>query len=84
MKLISGSNCVKLNCRKLFEYSQPVLIICTDASDFACGGHAHFVGKEEFDLFIRRFLLLNPLLIAMPGREMLAILYARRCLFVAK
>ena len=45
-------NCVKLNCKKLFEYSQPVVIVCTDASDFACGGHAHFVHKEEFDLFL--------------------------------
>ena len=25
------NNCVKLNRRKLFEYSRPVLIICTDA-----------------------------------------------------
>ena len=41
-------NCAKLNFRKLFEYSRPVSIICTDASAFACGGHALFADKEEF------------------------------------
>ena len=48
-------NCAKLNCRKLFEYSRPVSIICTDASAFACGGHALFVEKEEFELFYKAF-----------------------------
>ena len=70
-------NCVKLNCKKLFEYSQPVVIICTDASDFACGGHAHFVDKEEFDLFYQAFSSMESTLDS-NGREMLAILYALR------
>ena len=38
--------------------SQPVAIICTDASgvsDFACGGHALFVDKKEIDLFYKAF-----------------------------
>ena len=70
-------NCVKLNCKKLFEYSQPVVIVCTDASDFACGGHAHFVDKEEFDLFYQAFSSMESTLDS-NGREMLAILYALR------
>ena len=52
-------NCVKLNCRKLFEYTRPVCIICTDASDFACGGHALFVDKEEFELFFLQSFLFH-------------------------
>ena len=70
-------NCVKLNCKKLFEYSQPVVIVCTDASDFACGGHAHFVDKEEFDLFYQAFSSMESTLDS-NGRELLAILYALR------
>ena len=70
-------NCVKLNCKKLFEYSQPVVIVCTDASDFACGGHAHFVDKEEFDLFYQAFSSIESTLDS-NGMEMLAILYALR------
>ena len=34
-----GRNCAKLNCRKLFGYSRPVSMICTDACAFACWGH---------------------------------------------
>ena len=70
-------NCVKLNCKKLFEYSQPVVIVCTDASNFACGGYAHFVDKEEFDLFYQAFSSMESTLDS-NGREMLAILYALR------
>ena len=60
-------NCPKLNCKKLFEYTQPVCIIGTDASDFACGGHALFVDKEEFDLFYNAFPPWNRLLTVMEG-----------------
>ena len=49
-------NCSKLNCRKLFEYSRPVSIICTDASAFACGGHALFVDKGKLELLESFFL----------------------------
>ena len=49
-------DCSKLNCRKLFEYSRPVSIICTDASAFACGGHALFVDKGELELLESFFL----------------------------
>ena len=70
-------NCAKLNCKKLFEYTQPVCIIGTDASDFACGGHALFVDKEEFDLFYNAFSSMESSLDS-NGRELLAILYALR------
>ena len=69
--------CPKLNCKKLFEYTQPVCIISTDASDFACGGHALFVDKEEFDLFYNAFSFMESSLDS-NGRELLAILYALR------
>lgn len=68
-------NCVKLNCRKLFEYTRPVCIICTDASDFACGGHALSVDKEEFELFYKAFCPIESALDS-NGRELLAILYS--------
>ena len=68
-------NCSKLNCRKLFEYSRPVSIICTDASAFACGGHALFVDKEEFELFYKAFSSMESTLDS-NGRELLAILYS--------
>ena len=68
-------NCAKLNCRRLFEYSRPVSIICTDASAFACGGHALFVDKEEFKLFYKAFSSLESTLDS-NGRELLAILYS--------
>ena len=68
-------NCAKLNCRKLFEYSRPVSIIFTDASAFACGGHALFIDKEEFDLFCKA---ISPIESALDsnGRGLLAILYS--------
>ena len=66
---------VKLNCRKLFDYTPPVCIICTDASDFACGGHALFIVKEEFELFYKAFCSMESVLDS-NGRELLAILYA--------
>lgn len=68
-------NCVKLNCRKLFEYTRPVCIICTDASDFACGGHALFVDKEGFELFHKAFCSMESALDS-NRRELLAILCA--------
>ena len=79
MKLISGLTiALSLTAKStLFEYSQPVVIVCTDASNFACGGHAHFVDKEEFDLFYQAFSSMESTLDS-NGREMLAILYALR------
>lgn len=68
-------NCAKLNRRKLFEYSRPVSIICTNASAFACGGHALFVDKEEFELFYEAFSSMESTLDG-NGRELLAILYS--------
>ena len=68
-------NCSKLNCRKLFEYSRPVSVICTDASAFACGGHALFVDKEEFELFYKALSSMESTLDS-NGRELLAILYS--------
>ena len=68
-------NCAKLNCRRLFEYSRLVSILCTDASAFACGGHALFVDKEEFELFYKAFSSLESTLDG-NGRELLAILYS--------
>ena len=71
----SLDNCVKLNCRKFFQYSRPVSIICTDASAFACGGHALFIEKEEFELFNKAFTSMESTLDS-NGRELLAILYS--------
>jgi len=68
-------NCVKLNCRRLFEYSRPVSIICTDANEFACGGHALFIDKKEFELFYKAFSSIESALDS-NGRELLAILYS--------
>ena len=68
-------NCAKLNFRKLFEYSRRVSIICTDASAFACGGHALFADKEEFELFYKAFSSMESTLDS-NGRELLAILYS--------
>ena len=72
-------NCIKLNCRKLFEYTRPVYIICTDASDFTCGVHAHFVVEEEFELFYKAFCSMESVLNS-NGRQLLAILYALKSL----
>ena len=58
-------NYAKLNLRNLFEYSRPVSIICTDASAFACGGHALLLTRRSFNCFTKPFPLWNPLLIAM-------------------
>ena len=68
-------NYAKLNLRKLFEYLRPVSIICTDASAFACGGHALFVDKEEFQLFYKVFSSMESTLDS-NGKELLAILYS--------
>jgi len=68
-------NCAKLNCRKLFEYSRPVFTICTYASAFACGGHALFIDKEEFELLYKAFSSIESALDS-NGRELLAILYS--------
>ena len=66
-------NCSKLNCRRLFEYSRLVSIICIDASAFACGGHALFANKGEFELFYKAFSSMESTLDS-NDRELLAIL----------
>ena len=71
--------CAKLNFRKLFEFSRPVSIICTDASAFACGSHALFADKEEFKLFYKAFSSMESTLDS-NGRELLAILYSLKSL----
>ena len=58
--------------------SQPVAVICTytsGVSDFACGGHALFVDKEEIDLFYKAFSSLESNLDS-NGRDLSAISYA--------
>ena len=72
-------SCAKLNCRKFFEYSWPVSIIYTDARAFACGGHALFVDKEEFELFYKAFSSMESTLDS-DGREFVAILYSLKSL----
>ena len=57
---------------KLFEYSRPVSIICTDASAFDCGGHALYVDKGEFELFYKAFSSI----LDSNGRELPAIIYS--------
>ena len=59
-------NCVKLNCRKLIEYTRPACIICTDASDFACGGACLFLLiRRSLSFFTKLFVPWNPRLTAM-------------------
>ena len=65
-------NCAKLNCRRLFEYSRPVSIICTDASAFACGDMLFLLTRKSLNCFTKLFPLWNPLLIAMVGNCLLS------------
>ena len=51
------AKCKILNRRSLFEYSKPVVIMYSDASNFASGGSAFFVDSAEFDLFYNPFLV---------------------------
>ena len=68
-------NCSKLNCRRLFEYSLPVSIVCTGTSAFACGRHALFDDMGEFELFYKAFSSMESILDS-NGREFPAILYS--------
>ena len=65
-------NCAKLNCRKLFEYSRPVSIICTDASAFPCGDMLFLLKRRSLNCFTKLSPLWNPLLIAMVGNCLLS------------
>ena len=78
MKLISGWTIASSSIVESYEYTRPVSIICTDASDFACGGHALFLDKEEFELFFFFYKAFCSMESALDsnGRELLAILYA--------
>ena len=63
--------------------SQPVAVICTytsGVSDFACGGHAVFVDKEEIDLFYKAFSSLESNLDS-NSRDLLAISYALKLFY---
>ena len=48
-------NYFKLNGKAFIQYSPPVVIIHSDASDFACRGHALRVDSQEFELFFQAF-----------------------------
>ena len=76
MKLISGSIIVRSSTLGSYLSTQfQFSIICTDASAFACGGHALFADKEEFELFYKAFSSMESTLDS-NGRELLANLYS--------
>ena len=61
-------NCFKLNGKAFIRYSPPVVIIHSDASDFACGD------PQEFELFFQAFSSIQTKQDS-NSRELLAILY---------
>ena len=67
-------NCSKINGKSLLHYSAPVVIIHTDASAFACGGHVLCFDSEEFELYFQAFTSMQKIQDS-NARELLAILY---------
>ena len=69
------SSSVRLNNRFLFSYSKPIVVVHSDASAFACGGHALVLDSAEFELFFQAFSTMESFSDS-NGRELLAILYS--------
>ncbi|EDO46131.1 predicted protein [Nematostella vectensis] len=69
------SSSVRLNNKILFSYSKPIVVIHSDASAFACGGHALVLDSAEFELFFQAFSTIESVSDS-NGRELLAIIYS--------
>ena len=69
-----SGNLLRINNRFLFSYNIPAVIIHSDASVKACGGHAFFVDGNEFELYFQAFSS-REIRMDSNGRELLGILY---------
>lgn len=66
-----------LNNRTLLQHKIPTVIIHSDASAYACGGHAYFIDRTELELYFNAFSSMEADLDS-NSRELLAILYGLR------